>query len=90
MIAKIVGKKNWMLFKFLTIAGLGLGLCAGAVPAFAQQNQPGEAQATVASPDSQAQGQPDSSAQYNRKPSRKDNQTRSPQASRAKRCSRRR
>ena len=61
MIPKIAGKKNWVLLKFLTIAGLGLGLCAGALPAFAQQNQPGEAQATVASPDSQDQGQPDPS-----------------------------
>ena len=63
MILKMAGSKNWFLTKSLTIAGLGLVFCVGPVPASAQQNQPGEAQATVASPDSQAQGQPDSSAQ---------------------------
>jgi hypothetical protein len=63
MITKMAGKKNRMLLKSLTIAGLGLAFCFGALPASAQQNQPGEAPATVVSPDSQAQGQPDFPAQ---------------------------
>jgi hypothetical protein len=63
MILKMAGSKNWVLLKSLTIVGWGLAFCVGALPAAAQQNQAGEAQATVASPDSQAQGQPDSSAQ---------------------------
>jgi hypothetical protein len=63
MILKMVAKKNCVLLKTLTIAGLGLAFCVGSSPASAQQNQPGETQATVASPDSQAQGQPDSATQ---------------------------
>jgi hypothetical protein len=63
MIPKLAGKKIWVLFKSLTIAGLGLAFCTGAFPASAQQNQPGEAPATVTSPEAQAQGQPDSPAQ---------------------------
>ncbi len=63
MIPKMAGKKGWVLLKSLTTAGLGLAFCVGALPAYAQQNQPGEAPATVASPDSQSQGQPDSPAQ---------------------------
>jgi hypothetical protein len=61
MIAKMADKKNWALLKSLVIASLGLAFCLGPLPASAQQNQPGEAQATVASPDSQAQGQQDTS-----------------------------
>jgi hypothetical protein len=63
MIAKMAGKISGALLKSLTIAGLGLAFCVSSLPASAQQNQPGQAQATVASPDSQAQGQPDSPAQ---------------------------
>ena len=60
MISKMAGKKSWALLKSLTIVGLGLAFCASALPAAAQQNQPGEVQATGASQDSQGQGQPDS------------------------------
>jgi len=66
MISKIAGKKSRVLLKSLILAGLGLALCAGARPAAAQQNQPdqpGQVQATVGQPDSQAQAQPDSPAQ---------------------------
>jgi len=63
MIPKMAGKKNWALLKSLTIAGLGLTFCLGALTASAQLNQPGEAPATVDSPDSQAQVQPDAPAQ---------------------------
>jgi hypothetical protein len=66
MIPKWAGRKGWAPLKSLTIVGLGLAFCVGAFPAAAQQNQPdqpGEAQASVAPPDSQAQGQPDSAAQ---------------------------
>lgn len=66
MIPKMAGKKSWVLLNSMIIAGLGLALCAGALPAAAQQNQPdqpGEVQTTVAPPDSQAQGHPDSPAQ---------------------------
>ncbi len=63
MILKMAVRKYWALSKSLTIAGLGLAFCVGPLPASAQQNQPGEAQATVASPDSQAQGQPEAPAQ---------------------------
>jgi hypothetical protein len=63
MIPKTEGKKNWVLWKSLTIAGLGLAFCISALPASAQQNQPGDAQTSVASPDSQAVGQPDAPAQ---------------------------
>jgi len=63
MIFKMAGRKDWVLMKSLAIAGLGLAFCVSPLPASAQQNQPGEAQATVASPDSQAQGQPSSPAQ---------------------------
>jgi len=63
MIPKMAGKNRWALSNFVIIAGLGLAFCAGTLPAAAQQNQPdqpGEVQGTVAQPDSQAQGQPDS------------------------------
>ncbi len=63
MILKMAAMKNCVLLKSLTIAGLGLAFCVGALPASAQQSQPDEAQATVASPDSQAQGQPEAPAQ---------------------------
>jgi len=63
MIPKMAGKKNWALLMSLSIAGLGLSFCAGNLPACAQQNQPGDAPPTIASPESQAQGQPDSPAQ---------------------------
>jgi hypothetical protein len=63
MIHKMAAKKNWVLLKPMTIAVLGLAFCASRLLASAQQNQPSEAQATVASPDSQAQGQPSSPAQ---------------------------
>jgi len=59
----MAGKKNWILLYPLKTLGLTLALCAGALPAFAQQNQPGDAQATVTPQDSRAPGQPDSSAQ---------------------------
>ncbi len=62
MILKIADKKKWPLMKSLTIVGLGLVFCAGALPAAAQQNQPDEVQGNVAPPDSQPQGQRDSSA----------------------------
>jgi hypothetical protein len=52
-------KKNWQLFRYLATAGLGMALCASALPAAAQQNQPDEIQPATPSPDSQAQGQPD-------------------------------
>src|ERR1700676_3878479 len=63
---KMASKKNWILLNPLIIVGLGLVLCAGDLPAAAQQNQPdqpGEVQGSVAPPDSQAQGAPDSPAQ---------------------------
>ena len=65
MILNMPGKKNWVLWRSLTIAGLGMLFCAGAFPAAAQQdrnqpNQPGEVQGSVAPPDSQSQGQPGS------------------------------
>jgi hypothetical protein len=63
MISTMAGKKNLALLKSLIIIGLGLAFWAGALPASARQNLPGEAQSTVAPPDSQAQGQPDSPAQ---------------------------
>ena len=63
MILKMAEKKNRALLKFLTMVGLGLAFCAGALPASAQQNQPGEVQATGAPQDSQGQGQPDSPPQ---------------------------
>jgi hypothetical protein len=66
MIPKMASKKGCALFNFLILLGLGLALCASVLPVAAQQNQsdqPGEVQATVAPPDSQAQGQPDSPAQ---------------------------
>jgi hypothetical protein len=63
MILKMTDKKNRALLKFLTMVGLGLAFCAGALPASAQQNQPGEVQATGAPQDSQGQGQPDSPPQ---------------------------
>lgn len=63
MISKMAGKKSWALLKPLTIVGLGLAFCVSALPAAAQQNQPGEVQATGASQDSQGQGQPDSPPQ---------------------------
>jgi hypothetical protein len=66
MIPKLAGKKSSALSNSLITVGLGLALCAGALPAAAQQNQPdqpGEGQSTVAPPDSQAQGQQDSSSQ---------------------------
>jgi hypothetical protein len=62
MIPKMAGIKNWALWKSLTIAGLGLAFCIGALPAAAQQNQPGDVK-TTAPQDSQVQGQPDSPAQ---------------------------
>jgi hypothetical protein len=52
-------KKNWQLFRYLATAVLGMALCASALPAAAQQNQPDEIQPAAPSPDSQAQGQPD-------------------------------
>jgi hypothetical protein len=63
MITKMAGMKNRMLLKSLTIASLGLAFCFGALSASAQQDRADEAPATVASPDSQVQGQPDSPAQ---------------------------
>jgi hypothetical protein len=63
MIPKIARKKNWVLSKSLILAGLGLAFCAGALPASAQQNQPGDIPAAVAPQDSQSQGQPDSQPQ---------------------------
>ena len=70
MILKIADKKKWPLMKSLTIVGLGLVFCAGALPAAAQQNQPDEVQGNVAPPDSQprqrdssAPQQPDTQAQ---------------------------
>ncbi len=63
---KMASKKNWILFNSLIIVGLGLVLCASALPAAAQQNQPdqpAEVQGSVAPLDSQVQGQPDSPAQ---------------------------
>ena len=63
MILKMAAMKNCVLLKSLTIAGLGLTFCFAALPASPQQSQPDEAQATVASPDSQAQGQPEAPAQ---------------------------
>jgi hypothetical protein len=63
MIPKMARKKNWVLSKSLILAGLGLAFCAGALPASAQQNQPGDIQGAVAPQDSQSQGQPDSQPQ---------------------------
>ncbi len=66
MISKMAGKKSRVQLKSLILVGLGLALCVGARPAAAQQNQPdqpGQVQATVGQPDSQAQAQPDSPAQ---------------------------
>jgi len=62
MISRIAGKRRWVLMKSLTMVGLGLVFCAGALPVSAQQNQPDEVQGNVAPPDAQSQGQPDSSA----------------------------
>src|SRR5271170_1932162 len=60
MIPKISAKKNWVTVNSLIMLALTLTFCTRAWPAFAQQNQPGEAQANVAPPaDSQTQGQPD-------------------------------
>jgi hypothetical protein len=66
MIPKMAAKKDWIWMKSLTMAGLGLALCAGALPAAAQQNQsdqPGEIQTAVAPPDTRAQGQPEAQSQ---------------------------
>ena len=66
MIPKIAGKKNRLQVKSLALVGLGLAFCVGAWPAAAQQNQPdqpGEVQAPVTTPDSQAQAPTDSPAQ---------------------------
>src|SRR4029077_15326259 len=63
MIPAMAGKKNLALLKSPIIIVLGLAFSAGVFPACAQQNQPGEVQPTVAPPDSQAQGQPESPAQ---------------------------
>src|SRR6202166_4602251 len=63
---KLASKKDWILLNSLIIVGLGLVLCAGAIHAAAQQNQPdqpGEVQGSMAPQDSQAQGQSDSPAQ---------------------------
>jgi len=62
MISKMAGKRKWALMKSLTLVGLGLVFCAGALPASAQQNQHDEVQGNIAPPDSQSQGQQDSSA----------------------------
>jgi hypothetical protein len=59
MIPKMASKKSWTLLKFLATVGLGLAFCTGVLPAAAQQNQPGEVQATGAPQDSQGQGQTD-------------------------------
>ena len=66
MIANIAGKKNSLLLKSLTIMGLGLAFCVGALPSAAQQNgtdEHGDVQGNVAPPDSQAQEQPGGPAQ---------------------------
>jgi hypothetical protein len=66
MTPKLAGKKSWAPLNSLIIIGLGIALCAGALPASARQNQPdrpGEGQATFALPDSQAQGQQNSPSQ---------------------------
>jgi len=66
MIPKLEGKKSWSLLNSLIGVALGLALCAGVLPAAAQQNQPdqpGEGQSTIAPQDSQAQGQQDSPSQ---------------------------
>ena len=63
---KIASTKSWTLLNSLIIVALGLMLCAGALPAAAQQNQPdqpGEVQGAAVPQDSQPQGQPDSPAQ---------------------------
>ncbi len=70
MISKIAYKRKWTLMKSLTMVGLGLVFCAGALTAAAQQNQPDEVQGNVAPQDSQPQGQRDSSA-----PQQSDGQT---------------
>src|ERR1700687_875836 len=63
MIFTMAGKRNLALLKSFIIIGLVLAFCVGALPAYAQQNQPGEVQSAVAPPDSQAPGQPESPAQ---------------------------
>jgi len=63
MIPTMAGKRNLTLLKSLIIIGLALAFSAGALPAVAQQNQPGEGQSTIAPTDSQDQRQPGSQPQ---------------------------
>ena len=63
MIPTMAGKRNLSLLKSLIIIGLALAFSAGALPAVAQQNQPGEGQSTIAPTDSQDQRQPGSQPQ---------------------------
>ena len=58
MIPKMARAKNRNPSNSLIIIGLALATCAGACPAFAQQNPPEDAAPAVTAPDSQAQGQP--------------------------------
>jgi hypothetical protein len=59
----MAGKRNLSLLKSLIIIGLAVAFSAGALPAVAQQNQPGEGQSTAAPTDSQDQRQPGSQPQ---------------------------
>jgi hypothetical protein len=66
MFPQKAGRKNWIVWKSLTIAGLGLALGVGGRPVAAQQNQPdqqNQVQSNGAPSDQQAegQGQPDDS-----------------------------
>lgn len=66
MIGKMAAKKSCALLNSVVIVSLGLAVCAGALPAAAQQNQPdqlGQVQAAGADPGSQAQGQSDAQPQ---------------------------
>jgi hypothetical protein len=66
MISKFAGKKCRALSNSLMLAGLGLALCANALPVAAQENQPdapGQDQAAVPAQDSQPQKQTDAGPQ---------------------------
>lgn len=63
MIVTMAGRKTWVQWKPLMALGLGVALCAGALPASAQQNQSTEVPPAAVSQDVQGQDQPNSPAQ---------------------------